>query len=655
MADFEKPIPGLPSDKRAPNENTSRIRDLKRKLYSRNRDVLKGRKRRSTLHPTSYTATQNWKTKAPKKSIAQHLNKLSPKVSFFKKFLIFSIIFFVAALSFAIFVFYGGSNTISTSNVDIAILGSTFAAGGEELNLQVEITNRNNIPLEFSDLLIEYPRGSSDGEWERDRKSLGTIRAGGTSSQNFSVILFGKEGSTKEIKITLEYRIKGSNAIFVKEEIYPITVSSSPISLSIDAPLEASSNQEITLNITSTLNASEIAEDIRLKIEYPSGFQFKSASPAPLLGNNIWDLGDLAPGVRKNILIRGELFGQDKEERSFRIYSGAGDQNDRSKIKVVYNSLLHTITIKRPFIEVKLLIDGKDQEEYAVNSESKIKARIKWSNNLSIRVQNVEISASLTGNAINKRSILTPTGFYSSSKDKIIWDKSTSSSFLSIEPGEKGEVSFEFSSLPLFTNTQSLISNPTVVIEVSIKGQHPTEGNIFTEVNNFETKTIKINSDFQLAVKGLYYSGPFINSGPIPPTAGEKTTYTIVWTIANSANKISRAEARASLPIYINWLGSVSPATEGVFYEEVSREVTWSIDSVKEGTGLSGETREIAFQVELLPSLSQIGSIPQLLGDTTLTGRDIFTDTFLLSTRNSVSTRLSSDSNFISGDDKVVE
>ena len=49
--------------------------------------------------------------------------------------------------------------------------------------------------------------------------------------------------------ISLEYRVPGSNAIFVKNEPYSVTINSTPINLSVDAPATVSPNQVITLDV----------------------------------------------------------------------------------------------------------------------------------------------------------------------------------------------------------------------------------------------------------------------------------------------------------------------------------------------------------------------------------------------------------------------
>lgn len=69
------------------------------------------------------------------------------------------------------------------------------------------------------------------------------------------------------------------------------------------------------------------------------------------------------------------------------------------------------------------------------------------------------------------------------------------------------------------------------------------------------TRTVKVNSSFQLSSRAVHYTGPFGNSGPMPPRVGQNTTYTILWSITNSSNDVSRAKVTAVLPLYVKWTG----------------------------------------------------------------------------------------------------
>ncbi len=634
-------------------DKINHIEEISKKLYSRNENLLR-KKKGNELPEMHYGIPREWNeekfTSTPMKIKLPH--------TFFKKFFFFSAAFFAVALIFTFVKFYGGSNTISPQNIDITVLGNAFAAGGEELPLQVVIENKNNVSLQLADLLVEYPKGSSGettGDFVRIRKSLGTIGAGGVANEAIKVTLFGEQGTTKDIKVSLEYRVESSNAIFVKDAIHTVNISSSPILLSIEAPQSVTSNQEMTLNVKVTSRIQQVSKGILLKVQYPSGFKFESATPGPLVGEDTWDLGDLALDAVKSISIKGTLLGQDGEERSFKAYVGEGDPKDLSTIGTIYNSLLQTVSITRPFIEARLLINNLDQEEFAAGSGSPISAEIHWTNNLPTRVDDMQIKARITGNALNKSSIKALSGFYNSTDDTITWDRNTEGDLSSVDPGATGVLTFTFTPTALSSGSGSFVAEPTVDIGVSISGKQPASGNILSEINNSESKKIKINSDLQIVSKALYYSGPFQNSGPIPPKAEQKTTYTITWTVMNTANSVSGAEVKATLPFYVKYAGVVSPPGENISFNQTTREVLWSLGQVAASTGFGGDAREVSFQVELTPSVSQVGSAPQLLSETVLTGVDNFTNSNLKSTRNSLNTRLSNDTTFKSGDESVIE
>ena len=127
-----------------------------------------------------------------------------PPTSIFKKFFIAAILFFIAAIGFASYMFFNGTVSVSNENIDIIVLGNAFTKGGEELPLQVEIVNRNKANLELANLVIEYPRGANDSQTDLIRlphDSIGTIKPGQSITRNIKVFLFGAEKSIRNVKI----------------------------------------------------------------------------------------------------------------------------------------------------------------------------------------------------------------------------------------------------------------------------------------------------------------------------------------------------------------------------------------------------------------------------------------------------------------------
>jgi hypothetical protein len=631
----------MPPDDR---NKLNRLEELKSKLFSKNYKD-KTDHRDGFSRPQYEEVLDSWKN--TEEAGVNPAEKFFMKTSLFKKFFIFSVVFFVLTLGYGAYMFFAGGNTVSNDNIDISVLGNNFTAGGEELPLIVGITNRNNSALDLVDLVMEYGKGSDadlTSNPENFRESLGTIPAGAVRNENLKLVLFGEQGSSRTIKISIEYRVAGSNAIFVKEKLYVVNINSTPINLSVDAPLTISPNQDITLNVKASLNATKPAQKVLVKLDYPVGFSFVNAVPAPSFGNNIWNLGDLAPGTEHVISISGKMIDVfDGEEKTFNISSGSQSGADKSVIGVVFNSIKNTITIKKPFIEANLFVNGVFQREYATDTKGAINAEIRYANNLDTKVNDLVIQAKISGNAFDRKTINAQQGFYDSAKDLITWDKNSVSRLKEVNPGDSGSVSFYVSPLSLFGATSGILANPTINLELSIAGKQSTLGSAVNELTNSSSAVVRIISDVGFAAKALYYSGPFTNTGPIPPKVEQKTTYTITWTLSNTANNISNVQVRSTLPAWINFVGTFLPANENLTYNSSTKEIIWNAGSIPKGASITGAAREVSFQVSFSPSLSQLGAMPVLINSAVLTGHDDFAKVEVRLNKASLNTRLDDD------------
>lgn len=617
-----------------------KIEDIKRRLYDRD-DRSSLHHKEGILHEERHNISQEWQNTVP-------MPKKHKTPYFFKAFFALAVIFFLGSLGFALYKYTQGGGVVSSDNIEISVIGNAFTQGGENLPLQIEIINHNNANLELVNMVVEYPKGATQDESDivrLPRDSIGTIKSGERVERNVNITLFGDQNVVRNVTVKLEYHPEGSNAIFTKDKVYPVTINSSPVSLSFFGPTETGSNQEINFKVVATLNTTLPSEQAVLKVEYPNGFRYEESDIEPSLGNSIWGLESLSPTSPLTINIKGTLVGQDNDEQVFRAYIGTIRSNNQSTIDVVYNSLLHSVTIKKPFLETRIVINGDDGPYSSAEGGKEIRANIVWSNNLPTKVDDVQIIAKLSGNVFDKSSVSSD-GFYNSSENSIIWDRNTYDNLASVEPGTSGNVYFTFKPLSVI-GSGGTVRDPQIVIEVSIKGREPSNGIGLSEVNNFERKIVKIVSDFQIAANAFYLSGSK------PPKAESDTTYKVVWTLSNSVNTITGAQARASLPVYVKWAGSSSK--ENITYDEVSREVVWNIGNVKPNTGFGSVEREAFFNVIIKPSLSQVGSVPLLVQELSLTGKDAFTEKIIKSSQRSISTLTQSDPSFTSGDERVVQ
>lgn len=628
------------------DENLHKIEDIKRKLYDPAYPNAKHRTE-GTLHTVSHDVSHHW---ADENNVHEGKPMKAP-TKIFKKFFIGAVLFFIFAIIFGVFMYYRGADTVTSEKIDITVLGNSFTEGGADLPLQIEIVNRNNANLELANMLIEYPRGASaDNKTDMvrlPRDQIGTILPGGRIERNIKVSLFGDQGTVRQITVHFEYHPQGSNAIFTKEVTYPVTISTSPLALRVDGPVDSSSNQAVTLTVTASLNTT-LPSAALLKVGYPSGFVFESADPAPLADKSLWSLATLTQQNPAVITIHGRINGQDGDEQAFHVYAGTASPLDPNLVDVVYNSLLHTITLAKPFLNANLSINGNTADQFSVPDGQPVTMDIDWTNNLTTQVSDAEIRVLFSGNVFNKSLVTASNGFYNSGTNEIIFNKSTAPVFSSIDPGQKGKLSFTFTPLPV-SGSDTSMKDPQVVVEVSIKGRETSSGQGFSEVKNFEKKVVRVMSDLQISPLARYISGE------LPPTAEKDTVYNATLTLSNSVNTMANAEARTTLPLYVKWGGLVGTTAENVIYNDVTREITWKIGSVRPHTGFGPINREVSFKLILTPSISQVGSVPQLIKDVSLVGQDTFAGNSIKTSVTGLNTRIENDPAFKFGYERVIK
>src|SRR3989338_7362627 len=635
-----------------PEQNElSALERLQKKLYRKNEQASS--QEHFALHPRSDHGTEEWQEKTEP---ASHMAK---KKTFTTTILVAAVIFFVVSVAVSVFIFLGGSNIVSTRNVDITISGPVSVSAGEEAAFQILIENRNNIALEFSDLLIEYPEGTvvgSPGENSlRIRRSVGTIPAGNILKEAARATFFGSEGDQKKVLVTLEYRVKGSNAIFVVEKEYSVFISSSPIRLSVKNPEEIISGQPFEIEVAVASNAAEVIQNLLLSVEYPFGFSFSDATPKTSFGNDVWEVGDLAPHSERVFRIRGVLAGQDGDEKVFSVSVGVSDSVGGRSIDVQYASLVPHVVIARPSLGVQLFLAGGSPDVYVAEHGAPTAADISWINNTPTRVTDARIEVTLRGDTLNRQSVSAREGFYRSVDNTIVWDKETLPELAEIEPGGSGGASFVFSPLSIAQLAGSVFKNPVIELDVRVTGTRLLEGGGVADIKNSTTKKIKVNSMVGLRQYALYNIGAFTNTGPLPPEVEKETTYTIVWTFVNSSNNVSEGTVSATLPSYMRWTGNISPSLERVSWNSADRTVRWDVGDIVPGVGITLPAREVSFQFGFLPSIAHVDVTPFLISEAVFGGVDEFTGRNLRSEARSLDIRLTADPQFKLGQDKVAQ
>jgi hypothetical protein len=632
----------------------SSIEELRKKLYARAGGPKP--KERRKLREDAFDVAQTWQPDAEEVAQQEQVAPM-PSVVYERKqagrtvrtIFIISGIFFLASSAVAAWLFFSGKSVISNDNIDMQISGPVSVPGGEELNLQVEIVNRNPVPLILADLIVEYPEGTKSPsnvgtDMPRTRETIGTIAPGASVKKTIRGVLFGVEGTQKKVAISLEYQIEDSNALFKKDHDYNVLLSSAPVAIKVDALKEITPGQEITLTAHIISNSSKVLSNMLVSVDYPFGFVPTVTDPKPAYNANVWNLGDLTPGSERVITIKGTLAGQNTEERVFRFQAGSANEKKPDTIAAMFQSTEVPVILKRPFVNLAFEFDGQDSKGVLITSRGKrLSGNLHWTNTLPSQISDLEIDLVLAGSTLDQKAIGVGKGFYRSIDNTIIWSSETNRELALVEPGEDGIVSFTFGSTPF--KLGSNIRSPVINLTAHIKGRRLGETGVPETLESSANATVKLAAEPSIASRVLYYSGPFQNTGPVPPRVNSETTYTVTMSVANDINDLRNVTVVSKLPSYVKWQGVVSPQNADITYNAAKGQLVWNIGSLPAGTGYNTEPVQIAFQVSIVPSLSQVNNAPTLLEEQHMTGIDQFTGNMIETSHRNLTTDLPTDPN----------
>lgn len=647
-------------DPSADHEN-EKIERLRRAMYSRELSGKIRERPRHSMEPARPVVGEDWKRPEPKLEVMTVAPRSINIARVALRWVLgASILFFIAALGFLGYYFTigGGASPASPGNIDIVVSGPQQIVGGEPTQLQITVVNRNRVSLQLAELVITYPTGTRSPldlstDLSSQRIPLDTIEAGGRRQGTISAVFAGGNNTSAEVNVDLEYRLEGSSAIFVASANYDASFSASAISVSVEGNSETVSGQPVEFKVLIISNASVPVKDVLLTAGFPFGFSFSNASPKPLAGS-LWELGDIAPGQKKEIIVRGVLAGESADERVFRFTAGTRKTPQDTNIGTVLSESSFAMRISESFLGLAVSVGGRTDPRAVVSPGENVNVTIAWNNNLQTAITDAVIVARLSGMQIDGTAVKSQDGFFRSSDGTIIWDKTTTKGELaSLSAGARGTVGFTFQ-VPS-SAVLGDIRNPSLTITVNAGGKRVSEEGVPENLQATAVQRIEVTSSLMATARGLYYANPFGSVGPLPPKSGVETTYAIVFTFTNTTNAIKNAKLTASLPPYVRWTGIYSPAAEKLTFNQSDGTITWDVGTIDAGVGLGGTLpRQSAISIGFTPSTSQIGQSPPLLLNIKLTGEDSVTGASISRVLKDVTTNIIGDTGFNSSEATVV-
>lgn len=499
----------------------------------------------------------------------------------------------------------------------------------DEVVLSIPFANNNPVGLKDVHLVVNVPpnfviastnpqadsTGTGNAEW-----SLGNVAPQQSKSLELRGRFTGRDEDSASFKATAIYTPSNMNSKFQNDITASTKVIGVPLSLFVDGTRTAASGYAISYQISVRNNGGDPFQNLKVNLTFPQGFSLVNSSE-PLVGDskNGWSIPTILSNEEKVLKIDGKIEGNVGDQKILTVSIG---QDDPAGFKEYIEKNTSTEITTPPIV----ISQAVDNDKTVVHKGDPMNFSINYANKADRAIGQAIVKLKLDGPIFDLGSIeVEDGGWYDSNNKEIVWQGGQVPALAMINPGDTGKLSFRIKIadfIPFTNDKKSNFSGQTTVSIESPEMPTPIGANKVVTGNTLE---FKLSSAAGLTSAVFYSDGTIPNSGPIPPTVGKKTTYTVHWTLTNAFNDLRGVEVKTVLPYGVDWEDRVFPSKTGVEYNKQTREITWNLERIPAGAGIDKPSSSLVFQVSLTPTDDMAGKSPGLISDTTFKGTDTFT------------------------------
>jgi hypothetical protein len=602
------------------------LNDINKELYKTKSDIEKRHHEENRFDPflaqespENLSKEEEWK--ALRKGLSPRLKK------------IIRIVSITAGAAVIILLGYWGykwikNSSFSDTKVIIEITGPAEIDSSRSTSYKIKYSNNNRVSLKDAEIILNYSDNFQPEEnaklepagYGSSRIKLGEMKGHSEGEFELKGKFYAPQDYVIYLKATLNYIPSNFSSPFQAQNQMAVKVKASPLDLRVTAPREASSGENVEYSIDYKNLSSRSFGDLRVKVEYPDGFEFKESDPAPAEGKEIWYVGNLDVNQSGRIIVKGVMTGIKDEAKIVKVYLGnlgGGGQF------ITYSQKEEITKIRGLPLSIVQMTEGT--ADNTVNPSGRVYYILNYKNEGGIGLRDVIITLEIKTKVLDFSKLELDNGSYDSSKGVITWKASDILGLKNLEPGQGGVIRLSVPVVNIVPVKSAEDKNFTINSVAKIDSPDiPTPLGSNKTIASSEL-SIKLNSKVILEAKGYYNDANIKNSGPIPPQVGKETTYTLHWLITNISNDISNVKVSAFLPTGLKWKGKTYPDSETINYNERTNQIIWQVGKLDNGVGVLNSPREVSFKVGVTPESSQLKKFLTLLNASTLTAKDLFT------------------------------
>ena len=626
------------------------LKDLNDKIYSRNLDLSERNYKESQINP-SYHKEGNGDNPFLKESSGwqdkeKGLSKKQKKMIGILSGVLALVIIIVGSF---VFISIRKKNAFQQDKVTVNFDGPKTTDSAQMVRYLIKYKNDNNILLENAELILNYSENFQPDEGSNinfkqlnpssGRIYIGDIKAHDAGETQINGVFYAPKDTQIYLNATLAYSPSNLSVQYEAKNQIGVSVATSPMLLEVSAPMEATSGDLVTYVVDYKNLDTKSLNDSQLHVIYPDGFGEIAAEPSPSQGNNVWNFGILESQQGGKIIIKGKISGDGNQEKTIKVQFGGSGNHGQF---VAFNEREKTIKIIESALLISQSLDGKNDQ--SINQGETLYYIIKYKNKSTEAFKDLVVSEKIQSEILDFKNIQTNHGYFNASSKTITWRASDLAQLANLDPGMEGEIRFSIPVLSAINIKNESSRNFTVNSVASIDSSNYLDPGGSSRVVSSNELDIKLNSKALFKVEGFYNDDKIKNSGPLPMKIGSQTDFAIHWSIINYSNDLSGAKIVSSLPTGIKWTGVVYPSGEKISYNERTNEVVWEIGDIPAGSGFYKSSKEVVFQVGVVPQSNQIGSEVKIINPSKFTAGDSFTGNKIIVDVKEKTTNLPEDS-----------
>lgn len=569
-------------------------------------------------------------------------------------FRFFSFLFMVALLgsiSYIIFSAYQ-NRAASSGGVSFNIVGSEKIAAGEEFFYTVSYKNLGNAGLGNIQIKLSYPDNfifldaSAPAEEENTLWKIESVESHRGGEIKIKGKTIGGENNKNIITGVMTYIPDNFSSEFKKEAAFENAISEVGLAINIEDEGSILLNEESAIKIKYKKEENSYLNNFRVTMDAPENIEIVKpkegeSSEGQAMGDlNSWLISEISDEEKELIIKFKAVEKVNQSEEIILIFEygdniSTGEAGGEQYYKFFEKKL--NIEVVKNDLNLSLVANGSRSDQGADLGQT-INYSIIYENKGEIPMEDVVIMVVLKGDILDWDS-LADARSGKIGEDSISWSKEEIPELESVAAGDEGVIDFSINILP----APSIEIEPGRKYEVESYAQFSIANKEFKENEDTKSNTIKIkiNSDLSLDEKVKYFNDDNIavGSGPLPPKAGETTSYKVYWTLTNNLHELNNAQVSVALPGYVSFDDKSRSTVGSISYDESARKIIWNIGRMP----ISVYKAEAEFSIAVTPSDADVDKILVLTPGALVSALDAETGETILKNGQAKTTKLEDD------------